>query len=69
MRAADPDSPEIPILNRDIYRDINEHRKNKWRENVNKVNKSCSSDLYRLIKNLEGKSVAGSNQAIKFKGR
>ena len=68
IRINNPNSPEIAILNRDILKEINQHRKSKWREKVTDI--KCSTKLYKLIKNLNGKkSNSNNNQAIKFKGK
>jgi hypothetical protein len=69
IRTNDPHSPEIANLNRDIYIEISKHRKSKWREKVEGISKSCSNKLFKLIKNLNGKSTQSGNQAIRFKGK
>ena len=69
LRSTNPDSPELATLNVTIMNETREHRSTKWREKVCAVNKNCSSDLHKLIKNLNGKSGSDANQAIKFKGR
>ena len=69
IRKNDPNSPEIAVLNREIYQEINAHRKSKWREKVCNVKKG-SNDLFKLIKSLNGKNVlSNKNEAIKFKGK
>ena len=68
IRIADPNSPELAELNREIYTEINTHKNQKWVKKVTDI-KSCSSNLYKLIKNLQGKNTASDNQAIKFKGK
>ena len=69
LRANDPHSAEIAALNRDIYTEISQHRKTKWREKISDISKGCSTKLFKLIKNLNGKGTSSQNQAIKFKGR
>jgi hypothetical protein len=69
LRETNPDSPDIQTLNREILQEVNLHRKNKWREKINEITSGCSSKLFKLIKNLNGKGCSNSNQAIKFKGR
>ena len=69
IRTNDPHSPEIASLNREIYTEISEHRKTKWRDKINDISKSCSTKLFKLIKNLNGKGTSSPNEAIKFKGR
>ncbi len=70
LRSTNPNSPEIANMNRDILKEIKIHRKNKWREKVNEIHKGCSSKLFKLIKNLNGKSCdSHNNQAIRFKGK
>ena len=69
IRANNPQDPEIANLNRDIYIETSQHRKNKWREKVEGIGKSCSTKLFKLIKNLNGKGSDSGNQAIRFKGK
>ena len=69
LRATDPNSPDIQTLNREILQEVNIHRKTKWREKISEISSSCSSKLFKLIKNLNGKTTSSSNQAIKFKGK
>ena len=57
-------------LNKDINTEINNHKRNKWRETVEKLDRRTdSSRLFKLIKNLNGDVKANCNQAIKFEGR
>ena len=69
LRETNPDSPDIQTLNKEILQEINVHRKNKWREKISEITSGCSSKLFKLIKNLNGKNKSNDNQAIKFKGR
>lgn len=68
IRTDNPNSPDIATLNREILNEINIHRKTKWREKVADI--KCSSKLFKLIKNLNGKNgQTNNNQAIRFKGK
>ena len=69
LRTSNPDSPDIQSLNREILHEINQHRKSKWKEKISEITSGCSSKLFKLIKNLNGKNSSSNNQAIKFKGR
>ena len=68
LRDSNPTSPEIHNLNNEINSEINDFRKDKWKETVNNI-KGNSSKLFRLIKNLSNKDLANPNQAIRFKGK
>ena len=69
LRTNHPYSPEIADLNNEINSEIKEHRKTKWRDTVENITRNCSSKLYKLIKHLNNKETANTNQAIKFKGK
>ena len=69
LRDSNPSSPEIQQLNQEINSEINNFRKEKWKETVNNIDKKCSSKLFKLIKNLSNKDIANPNQAIRFKGK
>ena len=69
LRSTTPDHPEIPNINREIYQEINTHRSNKWKETIENLGNSCSSKLFKLIKNLSSKETSNPNQAIRFKGK
>ena len=69
LRTTNPDSPNIQTLNREILQEVNLHRKTKWRDKVSEISNSCSSKLFKLIKNLNGRNESNPNQAIKFKGK
>ena len=47
---------------------MNIHKHENWVIKVQDINKTCSLDLFKLIKNLNGKNMNNNNQAIKFKG-
>ena len=68
LRDSNPTSPEINNLNYEINSEINNFRKEKWKETVNNI-KGNSSKLFKLIKNLSNKDLANPNQAIRFKGK
>ena len=69
IRENNPESAEIAELNREIFTEMNIHKHEKWVNKVQDINKTCSSDLFKLIKNLNGKNTTNKNQAIKFKGK
>ena len=70
LRQADPSSPQIIELNKQIHEEINDHKRDKWRCTVEDLNrKTDSSKLFKLIKHLNGGPKANSNQAIKFQGK
>ena len=68
IRSTDPNSEEIQQLNNDISSLILNHKKDKWKKTVEEI-KPSSSKLHKLIKRLNGKSIAPSNQPIKYKGK
>jgi len=69
IRETNPDSEELAELNRDILTEINTHKHEKWISKIKDINKTCSSKLFKLVKNLSGKNTTNENQAIKFKGK
>ena len=69
IRTINPEDPEIAELNRNIYKEITEHRRNKWKETVENIDKSCSSKLFKLLKNLNSKDSSNPYQSIRFKGK
>ena len=68
IRANTPESPLIAELNLQIEDSISKHKKEKWKAAVENT-KQNSGKLFKLIKNLNGKTSAKSNQNIKFKGK
>ena len=68
LRNINPDSPDIARLNVEIYQSIKEYKTKKWRDTMNDISKSCSTKLFKLIKNLN-KTKDKPNLAIKFKGK
>ena len=68
IRANTPESPLIVKLNQQIEDSISKHKKEKWKAAVENT-KQNSGKLFKLIKNLNGKTSAKSNQNIKFKGK
>ena len=68
LRNTNPESPEIARLNVEIYQSIKVHKKKKWQETIKDIGSTCSSKLFKLIKNIT-KPKTNNNQAIKFKGR
>ena len=70
LRKTDPTSPELARLNEEIKSEINKHKKEKWIETVEAIDrKKDSGKLFKLIKHLNGNVQASDNQAIKFKGK
>ena len=70
LRKTDPTAPDIERLNKEINKEINDYKRDKWRETITNVNRKLdSSKLFKLIKALNGAPKANSNQAIKFKGK
>ncbi len=68
LRDINPNSPDIARLNVEIYRSMKDYKTKKWQDTLKDISKSCSSKLFRLIKNLK-KTKENINQAIKFKGK
>ena len=69
IRANDPTSENIKILNEEISDLVINHRREKWKQEVEKVERSCSAKLFKLLKRINGKSQETGNQPIKFKGK
>ena len=68
IRQTNPTDQRLPELNKEINDIINEHKREKWRETIEKK-KSYSSKLFKLIKHLNGGTKASENEDIKFKGK
>ena len=67
IRKSNPNSERIHILNKEISGSIKEHRRSKWREFVETIDrKTNSSKLFRTIKKINGKPTASPNQSIFF---
>lgn len=69
LRNNDPMSDNIKILNQEISDLVINHRKEKWKQEVEKVDRSCSTKLFKLLKRINGKNQESGNQPIKFKGK
>ena len=70
LRESDPNSPNLAQLNIEINKEINDHRRDKWRATVENVNRKTNpAQLFKLIKHLNGGPKASSNESIKFKGK
>ena len=71
LRKNDPKSPLITQLNNEISTCITDHKREKWRNTVESIDrKTNSAKLFKLIKHLNGASAKSSNnEAIKFKGK
>ena len=68
IRSQDPLSPRIAQLNREIEKEIQHHKREKWRETVENK-KADTTKLFKLLKHLNGGTQASTNEAIKFKGK
>lgn len=65
LRKNDPSNPNINVLNDNINKKINEHKKNRWAEHL----KSCgrgSKKLWTTIKNLNNQQQNTNNQGLYF---
>ena len=71
LRENYPQSPLLNQLNSEITDCITKHKRNKWRETVENIDrKTNSKQLFKLIKHLNGASTkTNNNKAIKFKGK
>ena len=68
LRKNDPTNPEINVLNNNINKKIDEHKKTKWTEHL----KSCdrgSKKLWKTIKNLNSPQQTTNNQGINFNNK
>lgn len=65
LRATDPASPNIPHLNRKITSLVQEHRRKKWLEHLEKCNlRTGVKHLWRPIKQLTNSQKPTTNQPI-----
>ena len=69
LRETNPNSEEITNLNYTINKEIRDHKRAKWREEVSKVENGKSGKLFKIIKNLNGNAKASKNQAISFNNK
>ena len=69
LRETNPNSEEITNLNYIINKEIREHKREKWREQISKIEKGKSGHLFKIIKNLNGNTKASKNQAISFNNK
>ena len=71
LRENDPESPLLSQLNSAVTDCIIKHKRNKWRETVENIDrKTNSKQLFKLIKHLNGAiTKTNNNEAIKFKGK
>ena len=68
LREADPTSPQLPALNRQITATIAKSKKERWVEHVESFDhRTNSSRLWRTIQSIDGKSVhTADNESISF---
>ena len=68
IRRNDPSDPRIPELNNTIKNKINEHKRDKWKEHLNKC-EANTKKLWTTIKNLTKKPSQPNNQGISFNNK
>jgi hypothetical protein len=68
LRKINPNNPQIPEMNRNIQKKIDDHRKNKWREYLDSWEPG-SKDHWDTIKGLDDQPRPPDNQAIYFNDR
>ena len=70
LRSRDPTSPALPVMNDEITRTTNEHKRQKWRQFVETLDhKTGPTKLWRTIKAIDGRSTPkADNEAIIFDG-
>ena len=68
IRAQNPSDQRIPDLNKQINTMISDHKREKWREHLNKC-QSGSKNLWNTIKKLNNPTQQPKNQGIDFNGK
>ena len=68
LRENQPDSPRIKDLNEEIQAKINEHRRSKWHDHLDKCQRG-SSNLWKTIKGISQPTTENNNINIKFQNK
>lgn len=68
LREVDPRNPRIQDLNTDINKKIQEHRKNKWTEQLKKCERG-SKNLWKTIKGITQPTKEPENIGIQFQDK
>ena len=70
LRATNPTSDQIPVLNREIEGLTRKYRTDKWHEYISSFDgKTRVGKLFKAIKAVNGSTTSTPNQAINFHGK